>query len=288
MVALLCGCVPRQGVVDVAKPRGYFGPTESMEQVIEAINRNNTALPTLWSRFEFDAVVVDENGKRHPVNGDTSSILLYRKPSEFRLVGKKNIAGPVFEVGTTADRFWLTVSPPGESTRWWGHYRNLGKPCAQPIPIRPDAVMEVLGIADIPADNLLNTPAPTMRFNSDADAYMIVWNEPTDTKWVARKEIWYDRQTKLPILVSLFDDNGKIILRAYLGNHVEVKVDGVNPSPKVATTFDLFFPENKTKMLLKLDKPMLQNRGVPNANTIQFPTDAGVTNEIQIDAGCTD
>ena len=287
IIALACGgagCVPKAELID--RPAAYFDATEPMEVVIAAVNRNNHALPTLFSRFNFEAWVVDDKGKTRFVNGDDGT-LLYRKPGEFRMVGTKPGVGRVFEAGTTIDRFWMIVEAPGESTMWWGHYKNIGKPCVEGIPIRPDALMEVLGLTDI-SDDLLAEPAPTMRFNNDADAYMFVWNMRSESKWIAQKEVWYDRKTKLPRLVNLFDRDGRIILNAYLSAHEAVKVDGVEPAPKVATVFRVFFPETGTKMSLKLIKPALQYKGLPNAKSIQFPTDPGVSNEIQIDAGCID
>ena len=66
-----------------------------------------------------------------------------------------------------------------------------------------------------------------MRFNNDADAYMFLWNVKLPDRWAVQKEIWYDRATLLPKLVLLFDENGRVVLRAYLSNYKSVEVANV-------------------------------------------------------------
>src|SRR5690606_37187725 len=102
---------------------------------------------SLWARHSFEATVVDGKGKSHFVNGD--GVLLYRRPGHMLVVGNKDIAGKIFEIGTTPERYWLTLIPESD-TMWWGKYEHVDKLGADaPIPIRPDLVMEVLGIEPI-------------------------------------------------------------------------------------------------------------------------------------------
>jgi hypothetical protein len=278
---LLAGCPPKP-----EPPHGYFGPTEPMYDVVTAINNNNLPLKTLWARHYFEANVVDDNGHAHFVNGD--GVLLYARPRKLRLVGTKDIAGTIFEVGSNPDRYWLTLIPDTD-TMWWGLSRNIGKPCVKDVPIRPELILEVLGIEPIDT-NFLNPPAPTMRFNNDADAYMFVWNMPSPDRWISQREIWYDRQTKRPRLVLLFDNDGRIVLRAYLSKHKPVRVPDLPEEswPVVATHYELFFPASKASITLDLRDMRLSNRGAPNERTFAFPTQPGVSHIIQLDEGCAD
>lgn len=279
MVAL-GGCQP-----GIPKPTGYYGPTMTLHDVVAGINQNNQKLPTLWSTIYFEANLIDKDKKSHFVNGD--GVLLDRKPSEMRLIGTKP-GTTLFEIGSTEERYWLILLPEAD-TMWWGHYANLGKPCSEQIPLRPDLVMEVLGIADHPA-NLLQAPAPSMRFNNDADAYMLVWTQPRGDHQVAVKEVWYDRQTLRPIMVLLFDDNGRVVLRAYLSKHEKIRVPNLPEDqwPVVATQFDLFFPDSLSTLKLTLKNPKLNQNNIPHAGSIRFPENPGVSNTIQIDADCKD
>ncbi len=279
---LAAACAPEKPV----GPQPYLGPTESMAAVVAAINANNQPIATLWATHDFEAWIVDENHDEHFVNG--RGVLLYQKPFGLLLQGKKDL-GKVFEIGSNRDRYWLTLLM-GPETMWWGDYANLAKPRARhAIPIRPDAFMEILGVGDIDTD-FRREPAPVMRFNNDADAYMFVWSFPGPDRRIAQKEIWYDRASKRPTLILLFDPDGRIILRAYLSDPRPIITDGVpdDQRPVIAGTYRLYFPENGSKMTLRLSEVRASKRGIPNDRTFAFPTNPEVSHIIQIDEGCDD
>src|SRR4051812_33450518 len=198
---LLVGCAANK---PAATRQVYTGPTESMSRVVSAINDNNRKLPTLWAAIAsngMEASIVDDRGKRHDeILGGT---VLYRAPQEVLVIGRHDVAGNVVQIGSNKDNYWLIAKDPGPDTAWWGGYKHLGAEFAQPIPLRPDLVLEVLGMGAI-SDDFNRLPAPVMRFNPEADAYMFVWNAHLPDRWVAVKEVWYDRQTKRPMRVALF------------------------------------------------------------------------------------
>jgi hypothetical protein len=267
-----------------AGPRSYYGPTDSFETVVRKINANNELVPTLWARHDFEATVVDDNKRRHEVVGDGA--LLYRAPRGLLIKGVRP-GLTLFEIGSTEDRYWLTLVPEID-TAWWGSYANIGKPCVEPVmPIRPDLVLQVLGVGTFDTD-LNRPPVPTMRFNHDADAYMFVWNAPLPSRWAAQREVWYDRQTLRPSIVILFDADGRVVLRAFLSKHQQVRVPDVAERdwPWVATEYRLFFPESGTKLWLNLSEVALDRNGAPSRRGIVFPRDFNVANVRQIDRGC--
>src|SRR4051794_39047312 len=176
--SLVVGCGPKK---PVANPP-YVGPTESMNEVVEAINLNNRRLPTLWASMKrngLEASIVDDHGKRDDeVLGGT---LLYRAPGEVKVVGHHDVAGDVVEIGSNKDVYWMLVRE-GPKTAWWGRYKYLGAQCSQPIPIRPELVLQVLGISTINQD-FEALPVPVMRFNNDSDCYMFIWNTKLPDRW---------------------------------------------------------------------------------------------------------
>jgi hypothetical protein len=283
------GCARAGGPTPATQP-SYAGPTLSMVDVVQKINENNQQIPTLWARHYYEATIVDEKSKKSTfVNGDGA--LLYRRPMGFRLVGKK-VMGDAFEVGSTDERYWLKLG--GEVDRmWFGEHRNAGKPCVQKIPIQPNLVLEVLGVGVIDTD-FAKMPAPVMRFNPDADAYMFVWVTPAGgagagpQRLAAQREVWYDRKTFLPRRVMLFDADGRVLLRALLDNHKPVTEGG----PQVATLYRLLFPDSGSKMSIQIEEMMLDNKGVPSRKGIVFPGDtpdeAGVREVIKLDKNCPD
>lgn len=284
---LVAGCRPANPAA-AGQPAPYLGPTLSTAEVVARINARNERLPTLWARHYYEATIVDDKKASHFVNGDGA--LLYRRPDHMLLVGTKPAAGRVFEIGSTGEVYWLKVNPELD-TMWWGKYEHLGKPCVRPIPISPGGVFEVLGVGTFNTD-LSALPAPVMRFNNDADAYMFVWVTRLADRYAAVKEIWYDRQTLLPTYVFLFDPAGRVQLRAILSNHKPVETPDLPADqwPKVATSYKLYFPDTGTKMSLDLAELKPEVNGVPTRKGIVFPGDtaeeAGVAKVIQLDQEC--
>jgi hypothetical protein len=289
LAAGLVGCIahPRS----TTKPP-YYGETRSMYEVVDAINQNNKNIPTLWAEVaSMKASWIDDKKKRHSESLDGGN-LLYRFPQEVRLRGDKLVIGNVVEIGSNADQYWLVAKDPGPDTAWWGYYRHLGKECAQPIPIRPDLVLQVLGIGAIEPD-FNKLPAPVMRFNHDADAYMFVWSTHLPDRWVALKEVWYDRKTLRPTMVLLFDANGRVVLRAWLSNHEPVESPNLPKEqwPVAASEYRLYFPESQSSMTVKLRNMQISRKGIPSEKTFRFdpaPAKLGVSKVIQLDENCGD
>ena len=264
----------------------YFGPTDDIYTVIEDINRNNKRVDTLWARGRYNAVVCEttDSGRirTHNVHGPLR--LLYRRDSEVRMVGETFAVGRVFDLGSNEENYWLIVQP--ANTMWHGSYAAGASPDLQQIPIRPDLMLEVLGVSTIDTD-LNQQPVPVMRFNNDEDVYMFVWHVQLRDRWIAQKEVWYDRQTRLPRLVNLFDEHGRVVLRAYLSNHQRLRSeqDEAAPQPLVASEYDLFFPETGTRLSMRLTALRDSYEGLPDDLTFLFPGPqrAGVSNVISVD-----
>lgn len=277
-IALVSLAIILSGCAKTARTQPpYYGPTEPMSQLVEQINANNAKITTLRATHSFEATLVDDNGKARTFSGDGA--LLYMKPDNLLLTAGGIIK--FFEIGSNPNEYWFTAFPDEVSTQWYGNPNNLTEQGARQIPIRPDLLLEVLGVSDMNT-NFLEPPVPVMRFNNDARAYMLVWNRPLRNRWAAEKEVWYDVETKLPKLVLLFDENGRIILRAYLGDHKPVP----GAQGRIATTYDLFFPENKSHMAFRLtDVQPYITKGkikIPNPGSFARPTDPGVKKQIEI------
>ena len=277
-LAITAGCCNMQ---KPGQTKPYYGPTESMAAVVAAVNGNNEKIPTLWANLNYSATVND-HGTVHSVSGG-DGILLYSRPANFRLVAKKEFVGTVFDLGTNGREYWLEVVP-GTNRMWWGRYSDLvhtdiGK---SPIPIRPDLVLEVLGVGLINTDFNV-PPVPTMRFNNEHDAYIFVFNVHAPDRWIALKEVWYDRVTHRPRRVVLYDANGRAVLRADLSMDTKVQVPGEDPKdwPVVAGDYKLFFPDSGSRMEFTMKDVRLykQSAGsrlkVPNAASFAMPDVTG-------------
>ncbi len=285
--ACICGCLLLVGCHAPAHAtrEPYFGPTDPLKVVVNDVNARVENLSTLRAAGDFEATIV-ENGKKHFVNGDMT--LLYARPDKLRMVGKKDIVGNIFEIGTNGRQYWLIVRGDTD-TMWYGEYAKLADASERArsrIPVRPDLLLEVLGVSAINT-NLMTQPFPIMRFNNDYDVYMITWNIQLADRMAAQREVWYDRKTKLPTLVLLFDENGRVLLSAKLAKHRPVEVPNVNQDqwPQVATSYRIQFPESGTRISFELSDVALTRNGAPNDRTFGFPgaDRAGVSHVINVD-----
>ena len=265
--------------------------TETMAQVVSAINSNNLKIPTLWAHHYYEADVVDEKKRSHHVSGD--GVLLYQTPISMRLVASAAGAGTVFEIGSNPQTFWLKLGPEAGDTMWWGRYEEFARmnPDDAGIPIRPDMVLDVLGIATVNT-NFNELPVPTMRFNAEGDAYVFIWNGKLRDRWVALREVWYDRVTKRPRLVLLYDMNGRVVMCATLDlkQYHALPIQGLPKEqwPWTPGDYKLFFPDTGSRLQFTLESTEL-NHGqngitVPNPKSFRMPSpeNPGVEKVVQI------
>jgi hypothetical protein len=267
----VCACRQEQAKI-------YTGPTESLDEIVAKINQNNSQIPTLWAHQDFEGSIVDDKHNAHAVSAH--GVILYRAPDELRIVANSDFEQPVFELGTTADYYWLKVNPELD-TLWWG-IQNVGNPRAsEQIPIRPDLILDVLGIG-VMDTHLMVEPFPVLRFNNDADAYMVDSIVHETDRLVVRKEIWYDRATLEPRLVLLFDNNGRVVLRAHLSEFAAVAGDG---GARMATRYSLLFPDTGSTMQFVFSDQALNKNGIPHDGSIHLPdlANPGVKNVVQVD-----
>lgn len=283
---LLASCCPPRP----PEHKAYNGPTEPMETVVAAIERNNAAIPTLWAQLNYTATLVDpQKQTSDSVSGDGG--LLYARPISLLLTGNKDIAGKVFQLGSNGDEFWVQIRADSDSFNyWWGHYANLDKPGCKPIPIRTDMVVQVLGIG-LYQPNFLEQPVPVMRFDNDNDVYIFDRNVTNGDHWETQEEIWYDRATKHPRRVLLYDDIGRLVLKADLGEDVPIEIQGIAKDdwPVIARRYDLFFPDSGSRISFDFTevalKHTLGHMTAPNRHSFdRIDPPEGKNNIIQIDA----
>jgi len=288
----MAGCCPCHPKNETLKQQPWLGPTDSMAKVVADINANNSKIPTLWAHHYYEADVVDDKKHSHHVAGD--GVLLYQSPISMRLRATATAVGTVFEIGSNPQSFWFELGPDTGSTLWWGNYADLAKidPDSAGIPIRPDMVRDVLGIATINT-NFSELPAPTMRFNAEADAYVFIWIAKRIDRWIALREVWYDRVTKRPKLVLLYDSNGRVVLRTTFDpkQYRQVQVPDLPREqwPWMPSDYKLSYPDTGSMLRITLDQAQLtQNVGdgviVPNPKSFRMPNpeNAGVDKVVRI------
>ncbi|HZL33963.1 MAG TPA: hypothetical protein VFC78_01555 [Tepidisphaeraceae bacterium] len=281
LLAGCCNCPKPSEPVNVA--------TWPMSRVVERINANNRKIPSLWATHNYEADVVDEKHHSHHVSG--AGKLLYMPSNSMRLTGDA-VVGTVFDIGSNANTYWLKLGAEAGDTMWWGKWSDFANinPDHMGIPIRPDMVLDVLGVSTIDTNfNVL--PAPIMRFDNKADSYVFTWVGKLPDRWVGVREIWYKRETLRPWLVRVYDMNGRVVMRGELSRYRQVLVPDQPKTqwPWMPGNYVLSFPDSGSRMVFTLDDARLYliteaGRKVPNPKTFRMPPPgaAGVDHVIQI------
>ena len=262
LILLACGVAGcRTPVKPPATTRPTSEQTLTLAELVADVNASNDRIPSLWAKGPFEATFKENPADRGTfVNGD--AVTLYLAPDKLRIKGNKPATGTLFDLGSDGKRFWLLV--PREDALYTGTFDNLDPELVRKLPVRPDLILQVLAVSPLDAD-LLAVPSPLLRYNPDADAYMLLFVEPVadaadpPARLAAVREVWYDRPSLLPTLVILFGRDGDPTLRAYLSRHQAA--GGESGGPRVATRYNLYFPETGSKLSLELigaDEPALQ------------------------------
>jgi hypothetical protein len=268
----LIGCTNKAVEEDVAPPLREPVP---LGDLVERINANNEQLPSLWARGYFETIIKESPEQQgNFVNGQI--IVQHLKPGMLRAKAEKAAIGDLFDFGTDGDVLFIRL--PQEDQLFLGTVGNLDPDKTQGLPIRPDLVLQVLGVNLLPTD-LTQFPAPTLRYDPDGDLHRVAFVEPATTgqpRLTVTKEVWYAVSSDgppRPVRVILNDEAGRPVLSATLRNHQPIG-DG-DDAPLIATRFLLFFPETGGKMRIDLEQLMIQKparRGppVPNQRTFNF------------------
>lgn len=289
---LVTGCyaAPRH-VADSDTPP--LPPALSLPELVERINENNQKLPSLWAKGYFEALIIEERGgKPSPVLNGTITAL-HLKPDRLRLKAEKDIFNDVFDMGTDGERLWIGL--PLEKQAYIGTVDNIDPEATEGLPLRPDLILQVLGVNLLPTD-LTSWPAPVLEYNPDVGLHMVRFVEPAELgqpRLKVSKQVWYEVPSEpelapLPVKVILSGDDGRPLLVANLSRHARVGTG--DDAPLVATRFLLYFPDTGSKMRIDLNEDDLalvrrtRRTSVPNAASFRFsPSDVGATEVFTLD-----
>lgn len=285
---LACAVGCNGGAQDVGD-RPYIPPDETLAlpELIDELNASREQIESLFLQGTtgdlrgFEANLRESRGEpARFVNGDITA--MYLAPDRLRLKANKAGVGDVLDLGTNGDRFWLYL--PTEGVLYYGTYAGIDPQAARQMPVRPDLIMQVIGVAPLDRD-LIQSPVPMLRYNPDADAYMLTWAELIDgppARWAVQREVWYDRETLLPTLVILFNEDGDPVLRAYLSNHENIGDSDL----RIASRYDLYFPETGSTMWLDfgdLNFRNPRNSRFPLPGSFNPPDPGDVPNPVPLD-----
>jgi len=284
-LAALClfgvpGCPPGPRV----QPSGPPPPPRELEEIVAVITRNNALLDRpLWSRgVTVSARIKDDNGKEHLYNLEGS--LLFQKPLNLRLDLRPGVGDQVMQIGSNADDYWLWIEPELKTMRW-GRHRFAGKPCSEPMTVRPDQFAAALGLAELPKPES-GLIGPVRRYGKVRD--ILCYLRPReDGGYVFEREYQVDRTPPYLVRVVLYRDAlGRISMDSVLDDYRAVWEGG----PLLAHSISMNWREDEGWLKLSLgplkdtDPAKLSPRAFLRPTAANLPR--GIEQVIQVDAAC--
>lgn len=175
-----------------------------MEEAIDKINANNAPLGSTPGGVRGSPVDATVRFRRTPDAAPStyllSGTLRYKKPRDLIVLLRHGLAGEVLQAGSNDDEYWLWIRPE-VNTLWWGQHTAPGpvvfssRPASRParidddlehIPIRPDHLLDVLGLADLPLDTT-GMRGPVYRPEAERNVLLFLDYDPIGQAYIHKE-----------------------------------------------------------------------------------------------------
>ena len=202
------------------KPQQPRRDNQPMQVVVDRVNRNNEAMDFLLHgdirSAEGEYVEADGTRTRLSMTGD----VFFRKPRNLFL-RLKHTLGAGMEVGSNYREFWVwkRMDPP---QYWWGLHELMTDVADADVPVRPDHLLEVVGLAPIRSgEECINRPAMRVMPEHYELSYLscdVIRN------LYYTKSIAVDRYPPYLIrAVTYYRPDGHILMRAELSKYQQIE-----------------------------------------------------------------
>ncbi len=221
-----------------------LGPVLPLESAIALANASATGMPPGLQALGSARghVMVDSQEKRH---FDCDANLLLMLPRHLRLdlqaFGQSQVL-----FGSNEQVYWLHVVPQVD-TYWWGRYAEIDVTDIANIPVRPDMIVEALGIVGLPTDTM-GGEGPFQRVEGEHQQLLFITYD-ADGQGRLYKEYWLSRRGDRQIEQIIFrDDLGREQMRSKLSDYRPLAGAG----PLLPHRVDVTWPERDAHLLLRV------------------------------------
>jgi len=266
LCSLLAGCPPQP------QPAEWI----PFHEAVYRVNANNARIDKaiLGQGVSASGKFVDDEGRTHSYLLGGSILLL--KPRYLYMNLQHGLGETVIRAGSNAQRYWLWIKPRID-TLWWGKYEHLDKADPEAMPLRPDQLIEALGIDELPEDTA-GPEGPIYRVVPDYDQLLFIRYTPTNQGYIA-KEYWLDRRRPYLIRRIVFrDTQGRVQMRSELSGHAPVAPSG----PLVAKRIVIEWPQDEGVMRLSIGRWKWRQDVGPDSAAFAFPH-AKAAKQVQVD-----
>jgi len=239
-VSGLVGCPP-QRQTDLT-----VGPVVPMAEAVAALNGNNETFGAGlqgigYARGHFR----DEQGKRRSFDCDAKLLVIPPRHLRFDL---QSLGQTQVLFGSNEQMFWLHVVPELD-TYWWGHYRDIDPARVDGVPLRPDMVVDAMGIQRVWPDTR-GSAGPFQRIEGEHQQLLFIAYDK-EGQGVLYKEYWLRRAAPRVIDEILYRDrDGRIVMRSRLSDYRKFEKTG----PWLAHRIDVDWPLEESELRLTISQ----------------------------------
>ena len=216
LLVLVAGCPPK-AVVPPLSPL-------PIGQAVSVVNTNTQRISGgLKATGAVCGWVVDEDGRKHRF--DLNGKLLVIPPRHLRFDVQNALGRTEFLLGSNADRFWLHLERDADTFRF-GRHATPDAQRAVSLPLRPDWLIEALGLSGLPTDTT-GMGGPVQVVESESQRLLFISYDEAGQGMV-RREYWLSRYApRLVERVAFRDKIGVELMRSSLSDYKPVGADGL-------------------------------------------------------------
>ena len=226
MIALLsAGC-----------PRPTTRPLDPMpiDETIRAVNDNLPgAQAGLKARGRVTVDVTDASGARHRRFLDGTLLIIPPRHVRFDMtvLGKTQIL-----LGSNADAFWFYLRQ-DEGTLRWGHHDRARHSQPAGMPIRPDMIIEALGLSRLDRETA-GPRGPVQRIEPQYQQLLYLDHDEVGQGYI-EKEYWIERVPDgRPRRILFRDPIGQVVMQSQLDDYRPIRTGG----PQLPTAVTIQWP----------------------------------------------
>ncbi len=216
-----------------------------MDQAIAVVNTNTAQITTcLKATGSASGHFVDDQGRRQAF--DLNAVVTVLAPHLLYASFKSGLGTEEMMLGSNPERFWLHIKRDDDTYRT-GTYAALADDLDAPLPLRPDMLIEALGLDPLP-EATVGAAGPVQRIDGAHQQVLFLAYDGSG-QGVIRKEYWLDcREPRLIGKVLFRDAMGRVVMDSSLSDYAPLTGGG----PLLARRIRVEWPQHHGVMDLRI------------------------------------
>lgn len=259
LVLVLTGC-----------PKPSIPPLDPMpiEKTVRMVNDNLRGAQTgLRARGRVTADFTDPDGSRHRrfLDGTLLIIPPHHVRFDMTVLGKTQIL-----LGSNTDTFWFYLRQDAGTMRW-GHHDSVKGSMPAGMPIRPDMIIEALGLSRLDPETT-GPNGPVQRIEQQYQQLLYLEHDEVGQGYI-EKEYWIERVPDgRPRRIVFRDRIGQAVMQSQLDDYRPLFSGG----PELPTRVTIEWPLERGGLTFHIARWELESRLTPDAAPFVLPHELGI------------